>query len=206
MVQLDNSLDNGYASHLLSGMSLPINFSTFTFSSQVFTNFHTHVDVQRSCTRLKAVFVSLTRRDSDASPSLNEANYFWHPIGGENYNHKQELEFHMQIGSKLFPEYPIRSLAEAFYQSVKHLVSIQPLFTWLWNNVITCLTNSLSGLILKKWPVLHSQDTIPKPEIYLLWSSNQHFQMMRWFWALPKHTKCFMRFSTMRFCKFRIRV
>ena len=27
-----------------------------------------------------------------------------------------EFEFHVQIGSKLFPEYPVRSHAEAFYQ------------------------------------------------------------------------------------------
>ncbi|MFM7987475.1 MAG: hypothetical protein ACKPKO_50000, partial [Candidatus Fonsibacter sp.] len=27
-----------------------------------------------------------------------------------------EFEFHTQIGSKLYPEYPIRSHAEAFYQ------------------------------------------------------------------------------------------
>ena len=27
-----------------------------------------------------------------------------------------EFEFHMQIGSKMYPEYPIRSHAEAFYQ------------------------------------------------------------------------------------------
>ena len=32
-----------------------------------------------------------------------------------------EFEFHMQIGSKLYPEYPIRSHAEAFYQLRKTL-------------------------------------------------------------------------------------
>lgn len=32
-----------------------------------------------------------------------------------------EMEFQMQIGSKLFPEYPIRSLSESFYQLKKCL-------------------------------------------------------------------------------------
>ncbi|MFM7985032.1 MAG: hypothetical protein ACKPKO_37505, partial [Candidatus Fonsibacter sp.] len=32
-----------------------------------------------------------------------------------------EFEFHMQIGSKLYPEYPIRSHAEAYYQLRKTL-------------------------------------------------------------------------------------
>ena len=35
-------------------------------------------------------------------------------MGSTKYNYNDELEFQMQIGSKLFPEYPIRSLAEAF--------------------------------------------------------------------------------------------
>ena len=41
---------------------------------------------------------------------------------GENaYNHSKEIEFQMQIGSKLYPEYPIRSHAEAYYQLRKTL-------------------------------------------------------------------------------------
>ena len=35
---------------------------------------------------------------------------------GETYNHDLELEYQIQIGSKQFPEYPIRSLAETFCQ------------------------------------------------------------------------------------------
>ena len=37
------------------------------------------------------------------------------------YDYNKELELQMQLGSKLFPEYPIRSLAEAFYQLRKSL-------------------------------------------------------------------------------------
>ena len=51
------------------------------------------------------------------------------------YNKAHELEFQVQIGSKLYPEYPIRSLAESFVQLKKsvgilgsnfHSVSISP--------------------------------------------------------------------------------
>ena len=121
LVQLDNSLDNEYAQHLLSGKSLPINFSTFTCSSQVITSLDTSVNVQRSFTRLKSVFVSLYKQDAVQHPNRKEVNYFWHPMGSAAYNQYKELEFQMQIGSKLFPEYPIRSLAEAFYQLRKSL-------------------------------------------------------------------------------------
>ena len=52
------------------------------------------------------------------------------------YDKDYELEFQMQIGSKLFPEYPIRSISESFSQLKKclgilgsnfHSVSITPL-------------------------------------------------------------------------------
>jgi hypothetical protein len=122
LVQLDNSLDNEYAQHLLSGKSLPINFSSFTCASQVLTDMNTTVNVQRSFTRMKSVFVSLyNQHKTNPSNSRKEVNNFWHPMGATAYDHSKEVEFQMQIGSKLFPEYPIRSLAEAFYQLRKTL-------------------------------------------------------------------------------------
>jgi len=45
------------------------------------------------------------------------ANDFWHPMDNKTgYIFDKELEIQIQIGSKLYPEYPIRSLAEAYYQ------------------------------------------------------------------------------------------
>ena len=37
------------------------------------------------------------------------------------YDPTKEMEFQIQIGSKLFPEYPVKSLAEAYYQLRKTL-------------------------------------------------------------------------------------
>ena len=37
------------------------------------------------------------------------------------YNFNQELEFQVQIGSKMYPEYPCRSLSQAFYELKKAL-------------------------------------------------------------------------------------
>ena len=114
LVTLDNSLDNEYSQHLLSGKTLPIHFSTFTCASQVITSLNTTVNVSRALTRLKGVFVTLSKSNSQ------EVDNFYHPMGG-NYEYAKELEFEMQIGSKKFPEYPIRSVAEAFYQLRKAL-------------------------------------------------------------------------------------
>jgi hypothetical protein len=42
------------------------------------------------------------------------------PTNGD-YNYQKEIELQLQLGSKLFPEYPIRSSAEAFYNLKKGL-------------------------------------------------------------------------------------
>lgn len=55
---LDNALDNEYAAHLLSGKSIPINFSTYITQSQAITG-DVSVNVSRAMTRLKTIFCSL---------------------------------------------------------------------------------------------------------------------------------------------------
>ena len=72
------------------------------------------MNVSRALTRLKCIFVSMSISTG------HEVNNFWHPMEG-NYDHDKELKFECQIGSKKFPEYPIRSSAEAFYQLRKAL-------------------------------------------------------------------------------------
>ena len=60
LLTLDSSFDNEYASHLLSGKSLPINFSTWNQTNQSTggdNNFSTHIN--RSLTCLKSVFMTL---------------------------------------------------------------------------------------------------------------------------------------------------
>ncbi len=119
LVTLDNSLDNEYSQHLLSGKSLPIHFSTFTTASQIISQLNSTVNVSRALTRLKAVFVTLS--SDDATVGGEEVNNFYHPMFGASYDFTKEIEFEMQIGSKKFPEYPMRSLSEQFYQLRKTL-------------------------------------------------------------------------------------
>ena len=73
LVTLDNSLDNEYSQHLLSGKTLPIHFSTFTCASQVITSLNSTVNVSRALTRLKGVFVTMS---TDNSGSKEVENYF----------------------------------------------------------------------------------------------------------------------------------
>jgi hypothetical protein len=116
LVTLDNSLDNEYSQHLLEGKALPIHFSTFTTASQVIADLNVTVNVSRALTRLKSVYVSLSTDNGGAK----EVDNFYHPMGGA-YDKTKELSFEMQIGAKKYPEYPLQSASEAFYQLRKSL-------------------------------------------------------------------------------------
>ena len=79
LLTLGNSLDNEYASHLLSGKSLPINFNTWNHTNQSIgndKNFSAHIT--RAVIRLKSIFITLHKPDGVA---YKQANDFYHPAG-----------------------------------------------------------------------------------------------------------------------------
>ena len=137
---LDNSLQNNYDSHLLSGKSLPINFNTYVTQSQAITGQDVGVSLNRAITRLKSIFVTFYQTTNINGVQVHkEFNDFNHPMDNATdgkYDKGYELEYQIQIGSKLFPEYPVRSISESFAQLKKclgilgsnfHSVSISPL-------------------------------------------------------------------------------
>ena len=125
---LDNALDNSYAQHLLHGKSLPISYNTFVSQLQTITGQDAPlINVSRALTRLKSVFVTL-HKDTGVVWGCNRKfwNTFFSPMHPDNgitllHNSDGELEYQLQIGSKLFPEYPIRSHNEGYYQLCKTL-------------------------------------------------------------------------------------
>ena len=133
---LDNALDNSYAQHLLSGKSLPISYNTFVSQMQTIVGQDAPlINVSRALTRLKSVFITLSK-DFTGTSSANRYkmygrknwNDFFSPMFRDSCNRTSvnhisdgEFEFQLQIGSKLFPEYPIRSHNEAYYQLKKTL-------------------------------------------------------------------------------------
>lgn len=135
---LDNSLQNNYDSHLLSGKSLPINFNTYITQSQAIVGQDIGVSLNRAITRLKSIFVTFYQ-STDTDATHKEWNDFNHPMDNEAnalYDKGYELEYQIQVGSKLFPEYPVRSLSESYAQLKKclgilgsnfHSVSVTPL-------------------------------------------------------------------------------
>ena len=134
VVTLDNQLDNSYAEHLLSGKALPINYQTYVSQMQSILSGaagqqKVRLNVTRALSRLKNVFLTLNQNTYPAgNVRYKEWNSFYSPMEfytGDTLNSWDadgEIgDFQIQIGSKLFPEYPIRSHAEAYYQLRKTL-------------------------------------------------------------------------------------
>jgi len=144
---LDNALNNEYAALLLSGKALPINYSSYMTQLQSISGQTPSINITRALSRLKSVFVTLDQAltlgkiaDSDLHIQVWKKwwNDFFHPMSYSNGNYTStlELEAQLQVGSKLFPTYPIRSCQEAFYQLRKcmgvessnfHSLDISPL-------------------------------------------------------------------------------
>jgi len=121
VVTLDNALDNSYAEHLMSGKSLPINYNTYITQSQSVTGKDLAINISRAVTRLKSIFVTLKTNTLVGGSAANENlinkdwNGFYNPMRG-TFDHDLELEWQVQIGSKLFPEYPVKCTAETASQ------------------------------------------------------------------------------------------
>jgi hypothetical protein len=129
---LDNALDNSYAQHLLQGKSLPITYNTFISQIQTIAGQDNPlVTVSRAITRLKSVFVTLNKDYSSTERAKLVGHKFWNDFFSPMSSHsfmgifthrpEAEFEFQLQIGSKLFPEYPIRSQSEAYHKLKKTL-------------------------------------------------------------------------------------
>ena len=128
---LGNNLDIEYVKHLLEGKSLPITHTTYITQSQTVkgsTDFS--VPVIRSVSKLAASFVTFYKAGDPSSGyeyADKEVCWFYHPHQAHNpldrgiYDENKDLEFQVQLGSKLYPEYPCNSITQCFYHLRKAL-------------------------------------------------------------------------------------
>ena len=129
LVTLDSALQNSYAEHVLSGKPLPINYGSYITQFQSLSSTDFAVSVTRAVSRLKSVFITfngVNDNTTDKRMFHKAFNTFLHPMTGSDYvgglyDYNEELQWQLQIGSKMFPEYPCRSMAETFYQLKKAL-------------------------------------------------------------------------------------
>ena len=85
IVTLDNALDNSYAELLLSGKSLPISYNTYISQFQSILSGtvgqqKVRINVARSLSRLKSVFISFDKANTVASAVYKDFNSFYSPM------------------------------------------------------------------------------------------------------------------------------
>ena len=138
LVKLDNTLQNSYADHILSGKSLSINFNSYVSQLQTIQNqTMPSVTLTRALTRLKTVFLSFQKNGLQSAltnPGARPWRTFWSPMGpenfyaskdsdtGNNFRHNSDGEFmyQLQIGGNSYPSgTPMRTHAEAYMHTVK---------------------------------------------------------------------------------------
>ena len=129
---LDNNLNNEYVKHLLEGKGLPITYTTYITQSQNIKNSTDNISVPviRSVSKLVASFITFYK-SGDPSSGYEYADKefcrFYHPHQAHNpldsgiYDKNLDLEFQIQLGSKLYPEYPCNSITQCFYHLRKAL-------------------------------------------------------------------------------------
>ena len=129
---LDNNLNNEYVKHLLEGKGLPITYTTYITQSQNIKGSTDNISVPviRSVSKLVASFITFYK---SGDPSLGyeyadkEFCRFYHPHQAHDpldegiYDKNLDLEFQIQLGSKLYPEYPCNSITQCFYHLRKAL-------------------------------------------------------------------------------------
>ena len=129
---LDNALENSYVSHFMGGKTINIVYNTFISSLQTVVSAETQINVSRSLSKMKSVFISLDKAFSDnrSNHAYKFWNNFWSPNTGVTTTpiFPDRLErfslLQLVIGSKLFPEYPMKSHAECYY-SLRKALGIQ---------------------------------------------------------------------------------
>ncbi len=127
---LDNALDNNYTAHLLGGKSLNIVYNTFISNIQTILSGDTQINVSRSLSKLKSVFLTLERNFTGPRNTFHNKqwNNFYSPMaldtvtGVTTHIQANEIEsLQLQVGAFLMPQYPIRSHSECFYSLRKSL-------------------------------------------------------------------------------------
>ena len=117
---------------MLDGGSFPIRYNNYISQLQPIPTgtVTVMVNVTRTASRLKSCFVTLNKNSgTDELLGINRNwNEFWSPMTSaqrlDNFVDDEDFELdscYVQIGSKRFPESPIRFHSEAFYQLTKCL-------------------------------------------------------------------------------------
>ncbi len=124
IIKIDSQLNNSYIEHLLSGKSLSLEYSTYISQQSAISGNNLAIQIIRAVSRLQRCFITFYK-NNDANPFSKPSINFYHPMSlstnKPRYDKRYELEFQLQLGSKLIPEYSCNSISECFYHLRKSL-------------------------------------------------------------------------------------
>jgi hypothetical protein len=67
VVELDSAVHNEYASHLMQGHPIPINYTSYITQLQSVAGSDVNVNITRSCSRLKSIFISFDKENQGSN-------------------------------------------------------------------------------------------------------------------------------------------
>jgi hypothetical protein len=115
--ELDQTLQNSYASHILAGKSLPFYLNgiysvkaSVPSGSSLYT-----LPIARGFTRLSAIYVTF----SDMAGNSKWVNHFYNPLHGSeeaNTTVEDTMSYNFTIGSERWPQFDCESIQEAAYR------------------------------------------------------------------------------------------
>ena len=116
--QLDSSLNATYIEYLLSGKSLNIAYTTYISQQSAIVGKSFAVQVIRAVSRLQKAFISFYADNALPLPFRKPSITFHHPMDETTtfYDPDKEVQIYLQLGSKLYPEYPCNNMSECFYR------------------------------------------------------------------------------------------
>ncbi len=152
ILQIDSSVDNEYTKHVLAGEHVPITLSSYHSQYSATPNSRADTfstNINRSLTRIKALFVTFVS-NAELTDSRKIPNTVHHPMvttlssGDIVYDPAKEIQFQLQIGSKVFPVYEIKSVPDYFFikkaagihYSTFHNVDLSPLEYYTYKFII----------------------------------------------------------------------
>ena len=109
--EIDSSLANSYASHVLRGGPLHVHYSSVVSSRHLLSGPTFSVNLVRGFTRLRQMYFGFIQT---SDPTKKKAKDFKSPIGADFKNSTDGFSWQVTIGSRKWPERACTGVAETF--------------------------------------------------------------------------------------------
>jgi len=130
VLKIDSSLNENYTKHMTENGTLHMPYCTFISSLSTILANDSQVSISRSLSKLETIYISLYKKFTDIKRIKHGTdkllNNFWSPNSGvaelvrdsyNIFNYDEKIQnIQLNVGSKVFPVYPIDSTASCLYE------------------------------------------------------------------------------------------